>query len=134
VVCGVPPKVTHGAAPQENAGNSTSITFQQFSVLLRLPIPSNLAKFAALQRNVLVQRFVSKLRAAVAARRAQLSPPGPSCPSATLPKKSGVGGSLPSTPVRTRASSVQSAQGDALQAEAAAAAAETPSGISRTVS
>ena len=58
---------------QETPSNGGCITCAQFSRLLRLPLPTNLSKSAALQRDMLVYKFINKLKAAVAARRAAAS-------------------------------------------------------------
>ena len=66
---------------QDTPGSNGCITFQQFSRLVRLPIPLTLSKSAALARDMLVAKFINKLKAAVALRREQqLSPPSPSQP------------------------------------------------------
>ena len=69
---------------QDTPGSNGCITFQQFSRLVRLPIPLTLSKSAALARDMLVAKFINKLKSAVALRREQkLSPPSSSQP--TLP-------------------------------------------------
>lgn len=54
---------------QESKGGASSITFEQFSKLLRLPVPENLDKSGGLARDMLVHKFVKKLKDAVAQRR-----------------------------------------------------------------
>ena len=53
---------------QEAKRPSGAITFEQFSKLLRLPIPDNLDKTGGLARDMLVHKFIKKLKAAVLAR------------------------------------------------------------------
>jgi hypothetical protein len=60
---------------QDSKASPGSISFQQFSELLRLRIPENLEMSKALSHHVLAHKFVKKLRASVAVRKAQSTKP-----------------------------------------------------------
>jgi hypothetical protein len=50
---------------QNAKGACPSLTFAQFSHLVRLPIPTNLDQTGALQTDLLVKTFIHKVRARI---------------------------------------------------------------------
>ena len=83
---------------QENPGSFGSITFPQFSRLLRMPVPTDLAKSAALARDLLVFQFITKLKAAVAASRAAAPPLARAATQRATPPRKGKQAQLKSPP------------------------------------